>query len=104
MAKKPASVLGALNKSIRAAKAAGRIDPKAQAALIEAARKVAAVMDEPDWPIICKGKYDNVSPSALLKYCEKLGICPDLSKGGEPLGKGKVADLRDAARAMRGSG
>lgn len=70
------STYKALNTSIGRAVNAGRIDPAAQAALISAARKLARVMDEPGWPIV-SGKYDNVSPALLLKYCDALGIVPE---------------------------
>jgi len=55
----------------------GTIDRKTHGALIEVARKLADIMDDPEWPII-KGKYDNVSPSTFLKYCEKLGVASDI--------------------------
>lgn len=66
-------VLEKLNISIGDAEQAGLIDRTRQGAVIEAAQKVAMVMDDPDWPMI-RGKIDNVSPSVFLKYCEKLGI------------------------------
>ncbi len=100
------SVAEALERSVAAAVAAGRIDPDAQAALVAVARKVAAVMDEPDWPIVCKdakgnGKLDNVSPSVLLKYCEALGICPEIEKGDARRNRGELAKLRGELKSLR---
>ena len=48
------SVLEAFDASVAAAVASGRLDRRAQAAPIAAARRVAALMDEPSWPIICE--------------------------------------------------
>lgn len=73
------TVLQEFNDSIKAAEKAGRIDKKTQGALIAAARKVAAMMDDPDWPIV-RGKIDNVSPSVFLKYCEALKLMEPISK------------------------
>ena len=72
------SVLSKFNKSVKAGIEAGRIDKDRNAAVIEAARKVARLMDDPNWPII-KGKLDNVYASVFLKYCDTLGIT-DLGK------------------------
>lgn len=90
----------ALNQSISSAVASGRIDRRAQAALIAAARKVARVMDDPEWPII-KGKYDNVSPSMLLKYCEALGICPTFDKTEAKAVRSSLAAARDSLKVVR---
>lgn len=76
------SVLERLNTAIEAAKDEGLVDPVKQGAIIEAAQKVATVMDEPEWPIV-RGKIDNVSPSVFLKYCDKLGIA-EIKKEVEP--------------------
>ena len=70
----------ALNIAIREAVKDGRINRKKQGAVIEAARKVASVMDAPEWPIV-RGKIDNVSPGVFLKYCEKLGLTVEATKG-----------------------
>ena len=101
------NVYKALNRSIDAAVKSGRIDRDAQAALISVARKVACVMDEPDWPIVCKdadgkGKLDNVSPSVFLKYCEALGICPELSASDKKDNKKKLASVRSDMRVVGG--
>jgi hypothetical protein len=73
------TVLQELNESIKAAEKAGRIDTKTQGAVIAAARKLAAMMDEPSWPIV-RGKIDNVSPSVFLKYCEALKLMEPIPK------------------------
>ena len=101
------NVYKALNKSIDAAVKAGRISRDGQAALIAVARKVACVMDEPDWPIVCKdadgrGKLDNVSPSVLLKYCEALGICPELPASEKKANRSKLADMRSDLKVVAG--
>lgn len=93
MSQAKGSVYAALNRSVKAAAAAGRIDLDAQAALVAAARKVARVMDEPGWPVV-GGRFDNVSPSMLLKYCDALGIAPD----GAP-----AKPARSALDGMRGT-
>lgn len=66
-------VRDALNAAVREAVKAGTLDRKTHGAMIEAARKIASVMDTPGWPIV-RGKIDNVSPSVFLKYCEVLGL------------------------------
>ena len=71
------SVLEKLDESIELAIKTGDIDEVKQGAIIEAARKVATVLDEPEWPIV-RGKIDNVSPSVFLKYCGALGLSPDV--------------------------
>ena len=68
-------VLDAFDASVEEAVKAGRLDMASHGAAIEAARKVAAIFDEPEWPIV-RGKLDNVSPSVFLKYCEALGLTP----------------------------
>lgn len=103
---KQGTVYRALNDSINAAVDAGRLDKKAHAALIAVARKVARVMDEPNWPMICKdeggkGRLDNVSPSVLLKYCEAMGVCPDLSGDEKRAVKTNLSRLRDGMGVIR---
>lgn len=70
------SVLDAFNVAIGKAIEEKRLDEEKHGPAIEAGRKVAAVMDDPDWPMV-RGKIDNVSPSVFLKYCDALGILPD---------------------------
>ena len=67
------SVLSKFNKSVKKGIEAGRINPERHGAIIEAGKKIARTMDNPDWPVI-RGKIDNVSPSVFLKYCETLGL------------------------------
>ena len=78
------SVKSKLRKSVKEAIEAGLIDKKKQGALIEAATKMAEVMDNPNWPIMDK-KFDNVTPSTFLKYCEALHLTPGdiIPKGPE---------------------
>lgn len=101
------TVYRALNRSIDKAVEAGTVDRDAQAALIAAARKVARVMDEPGWPIIGQGgsaggRFDNVSPGTLLKYCEALGIAPKESPGeaSKPR-RSPLADARASVRVLK---
>lgn len=106
--KKAGTVSGAMERSIAAALDAGKLDADAQAVQIAAIRKVAAVMDEPDWPIICKdaegkGKFDNVSPGTLLKYCEALGLNPTVAEEDKP-SRGQLASMRAGIKAMAGRG
>ena len=69
------SVTSRLKTSVNKAVKAGVIDRKKHGAAIEAALKLAAVMDAPGWPIIDK-RYDNVTPSTFLKYCQVLHLTP----------------------------
>lgn len=109
MAAKGKTVLAALDESISAAVESGKIDAGAQAALIAVARKVAALMDKPDWPIVCKdadgkGKLDNVSPTTLLKYCEALGVCPELAPSERKAVKSRLSKMRDEVRVIKAAG
>ena len=70
------SVSSRLKTSVNKAIKAGLIDRKKHGAAIEAAMKLAQVLDDPDWPIIDK-RFDNVTPSTFLKYCQILHIVPD---------------------------
>lgn len=85
-----ASVRTALEESIDAAKAAGLLDVEQASAPIEVARKLADMMDLPEWPIV-NGKFDNVSPSVFLKYCEQMHLF-DTPKGKEK--KSALAELK----------
>lgn len=103
------TVYRALNRSIDEAAKAGRIDKAAQGALIAVARKVARVMDDPEWPMVCadesgRGKLDNVSPSVLLKYCEALGVCPELSKAEKKEVRSQLSKMRDEVRVIKAAG
>lgn len=104
MAITPKTVREAVERSIACAIGAGRIDEDAQAVQLSVIRKVCAVMDEPDWPVICKdkdgrGKFDNVSPGTLLKYCEALGLNPILTEDEKPT-KGQLSAMRAGIRDM----
>lgn len=72
------SVVEKYDIAVQEAILSGAINEKQHGAAIEAARKVAMVMDEPEWPIV-RGKIDNVSPSVFLKYCEQLSLVPNVS-------------------------
>lgn len=92
-------VLDAFNTSIDCAISDGSLDVNKHGAIIEAARKVAAVMDEPEWPIV-RGKIDNVSPSVFLKYCDALGILPDVDV--KPKSKPKVTTMVGNSKWAKG--
>ena len=92
------AVYKALNESIDAAARDGRIDKERHAAIIAGARKVARVMDDPEWPNV-GGRFDNVSPSTLLKYCDALGIVPP--PAGKPKADGGVDRLRASVKVLR---
>lgn len=97
--RKQLTIVESFDKSVRAAIRNGRIKRLDQAALIEAARKVAVLMDKPDWPYV-DGKMDTVNAATFLKYCTALGICPDLEAVVEKKG-GKLAQLREADKKKR---
>ena len=84
-------VVDALDKAIELSIKNGTIDPVVHGATIEAARKVASMMDDPSWPMV-NGKLDNVSPGVFLKYCDALGICPD-AKQQKPKKHAKVSAI-----------
>ena len=91
-------VLESLNISIDSAIKRGSINETDHGAIIEAARKVAVVMDEPEWPIV-RGKIDNVSPSVFLKYCDALGITPSVDKSdAKPKPKAKMAAFTSSSK------
>ena len=87
----------------------GAIDERQHGAAIEAARKVAMVMNEPEWPIV-RGKIDNVSPSVFLKYCEQLSLVPNVSikrqkaEKKEPEEEKTVLSFRKESKYARKSG
>lgn len=67
------TIVESLKNAINGAINDGLIDEIRQKPIIEAAYKVAAVMDDPDWPMVNQ-KIDNVSPSVFLKYCDALKL------------------------------
>lgn len=67
------SVLESFNGAVESLVSDRRLDAVEQGPAIEAARKLAEMMDDPDWPMV-NGKLDNVSPGVFLKYCDALGI------------------------------
>ena len=69
------SILSRFNSSVSQAVKDGRLDRRKHGAIIEAARKLAEVMDQESWPII-DGRFDNVTPSLYKQYCEALHLMP----------------------------
>ena len=69
------SVKTKLRRSINEAVKAGTLDKQKHGGAINAALKLAEIMDTPGWPIMGK-HFDNVTPSTLLKYCQILHIVP----------------------------
>lgn len=103
MARRRRKMRTALGESIDEAVKAGKLDPKAQSALIEASMRLADLMDEPEWPIVARdkngnGKFDNVSPALLLKYCDAMGIVPAPEVAGKPAGKNPINAMRAELR------
>ncbi len=95
-------VRAALERSIRAAKRDGLLDLDKHAALIAGARKLANLLDEPDWPFV-QGRFDNVTPAKFLDYCVRLGLAP-VSQEEPAKGKQKpVVSELDAWRAQHSS-
>lgn len=66
-------VLESLDESIESMVKDKQLDAVKQGPAIEAARKLAKMMDGPNWPMV-NGKLDNVSPGVFLKYLDALGI------------------------------
>jgi len=88
-------ILEATNRSIEAAVKAGALDEDLSAGPIAAIRRVAELIDDPDFPF-ARGKFDNVSLPSYRGYCADLRLTPasvvDVKK---PEGSGgKLANLR----------
>ena len=99
------TMLEAVDAAISAALASGSIDAEAQAVQIAVMRKTAALMDTPGWPVVDadgsgKGRFDNVSPSTLLKCCDALGLNPLKAEVKER--RGQLADMRAGLSAIKG--
>lgn len=90
-------VVNAFDLAVNQAIKDGSLDSDRHGAVIEAARKVAVVMDEPEWPIV-RGKIDNVSPSVFLKYCDALNLTPDVEIDKKPKRKAKMAAYTSSAK------
>ena len=69
------TVRSRFNSAVNQAIKDGLIDRKKHGALIMAAQKMAETMDRDGWPII-DGRFDNVTPSTFMKYCEALHLTP----------------------------
>ena len=92
------SVLEAFNVAVEQALEEKTLDSERHGAAIEAGRKVAAVMDSPEWPMV-RGKIDNVSPSVFLKYCDALGILPSVDVSAEkPKKKAKLVAFTSSSK------
>ena len=92
-------VLESFNASIESMVRDNQLDEVKQGPAIEAARKLAEMMDGPNWPMV-NGKLDNVSPGVFLKYCDALGIV-----GGEVAPKAvkpKVATIVGNSKWAKG--
>ena len=93
------SVVEKFDASVSQAIERGALDTVKHGATIAAARKVASMFDDPEWPIV-NGKLDNVSPSVFLKYCDALGLLPDVDVKAKPDVKslGKLVSIQNRAR------
>jgi hypothetical protein len=90
------SVVSDFDTAVNAAIKSGQLNQEQHGAIITAARKVATVMDEAEWPIV-RGKIDNVSPAVFLKYCTALGIVPNIEAvGKKPAKVSKLAKFENA--------
>lgn len=67
------TLLEAVEKKIKN----NKLDKVQSAPLVAAAAKLAKLMDNEEFPIV-NGKFDNVSPSTFLKYCEKLHLTDEI--------------------------
>ena len=97
-------VVDAFDLAIDTAIKDGTLDSDKHGATIEAARKVASMMDEPEWPIV-RGKLDNVSPSVFLKYCDALGILPDADiqrRAKKPAQENNLIAFRNRSKVANG--
>lgn len=88
--------MGAIRDSLERSIDSCNIDQEKSAAPIEAARKLADLMDTPGWPMV-DGRYDNVSPSTFLKYCELLGLRGTVSKEGTKAAR-TLSEMRKKAK------
>lgn len=93
-------VLEAFDNSVRALVSDGALDEVRQGPAIEAARKIAEVMDSPGWPMV-DGKLDNVSPGVFLKYCDALGITGKVASAGARKGAISVSMVGNSKWAQR---
>jgi hypothetical protein len=88
------SVAAEAQRSVDAAVRAGDLDPDLHAAPIAAMLKVADQMDAPGYPVV-QDRWDNVSASLFLRYCQALGLVPDLAAQTQPRPKRRqLGDLR----------
>ena len=99
------SVLESFDGSVAEAVRDGSLDMKRHGAAIEAARKLATMMDEPTWPMV-NGKLDNVSPGVFLKYCTALNLvpCEAVKPKAKPVNVTSVVGNSKWARNMAANG
>lgn len=97
------SVLSKFNNAVNDAVKKGVISRTRQGPLISAGRKIAKVMDDPDWPIV-KGKVDNVSPSVFLKYCEALRLTPGILQADKEENTSSLTVLKGESKFAKRTG
>lgn len=78
---------------------------KADRGAIRSILRLAEVLDDPDFPVI-DGRYDNVSQSLYLKYCDALGLTPvsrrvKQEKPSEKKPESKLEQLQKGAKGLR---
>lgn len=97
MAQRRVSVANATERSIKKAHDAGALDLDLSAGPIAALRKIARLLDDPDFPLVM-GKLDNVSLPTYLRYCTELRLTPASQvEEKKEAGGGKLAQLRSIA-------
>lgn len=76
---------------------------KADHGTIRVLLQVATVLDDPDFPIV-DGRFDNVSQSTYLKYCQELGLtvaARSVRAGKKEPKESKLEQLQKGAKALR---
>lgn len=95
------SVVEQFDKNIDAAIKRGSLNRAENGAMIEVARKLAELIDTPEWPMV-NGKIDNVSPAVFLKYCDALGIMPNIDTA-KTKQKAKLAAITTSSKFAKAS-
>jgi hypothetical protein len=104
----------ATEASIAAAVAAGTLDTAVAAGPLAALLGMADRMDRPGWPIVERGKFDNVTEPTYLRLCVQLGLTPVVPRGpgrpkkveaddGEQPRGGRLAQLRSVRPGAQAS-
>lgn len=76
---------------------------KADHGTIRVLLQVATVLDDPDFPIV-DGRFDNVSQSTYLKYCQELGLtvaARAVKEEKRDAKESKLEQLQKGAKALR---